>query len=84
MAKPLDLEALGIPGNRNPVKVSETVGAVVPFTQGAADLEVGHSGAVAPAERPDEKPATQSRTETSDDAADKHFRSRIGRRFRSF
>ena len=84
MAKPLDLEALGIPGNRNPVRVSETVGAVVPFTQGAADLEIGESGAVAPAERPDGKPRTQTRTDESGDAADKHLRSRIGRRFRSF
>ena len=80
MAKPLDLEALGIPGNRKPALVRETVGAIVPFTQGAADLEIGHGGSVASAD----KPRTQNRTDGSDDAADKHLRSRIGRRFRSF
>ncbi len=80
MAKPLDLEALGIPGNRNPTRVKETMGAIVPFTHGSADLEIDHGGSVASAD----KPPTQERTDGSDDVADKHFRSRIGRRFRSF
>ncbi|MFZ3233197.1 MAG: hypothetical protein WA194_06880 [Patescibacteria group bacterium] len=80
MAKPLDLEALGIPGNRNPARVRETMGAVVPFTQGTADLEIDHGGSVAPAE----KPSAKTENGTSDPAADAHFRSRIGRRFRSF
>lgn len=84
MAQPLNLQELGIPGNRNAVKVNETVGAVAPFAHGAADLEIGHSGSVAPVERPDGKTDAQSRTEGADDVADKHLRSRIGRRFRSF
>lgn len=80
MAKPLDLAELGIPGNRNAARVQETVGAIVPFTQGNADLEIDRGGSVAPAE----KPSGKTETGTSDSAADSHFRSRIGRRFRSF
>lgn len=80
MAKPLDLAELGIPGNRNVTRVQETVGAIVPFTQGNADLEIDRGGSVSPAD----KPSPQSATGSTDDAADKHFRSRIGRRFRSF
>lgn len=80
MAKPLDLAELGIPGNRNVARVQETVGAIVPFTQGNADLEIDRSGSVSPAD----KTVTQSTAGGTDDAADKHFRSRIGRRFRSF
>lgn len=80
MAKPLDLQTLGIPGNRNPARVRETMGAIVPFTQGAADLEIDHGGSVSSADKPSER----NRTGDSDDAADKHLRSRIGRRFRSF
>lgn len=80
MAKPLDLAELGIPGNRNAARVQETVGAIVPFTQGNADLEIDQGGSVSPAD----KAPSQSASGSTDDAADKHFRSRIGRRFRSF
>lgn len=80
MAKPLNLAELGIPGSRNVARVQETMGAIVPFTQGNADLEVDRGGSVAPVD----KPSTQSETGSSNDSADKHFRSRIGRRFRSF
>ncbi len=86
MAEPLDLKALGIPGNRNPVRVNETLTAVAPFTQGAADLEIGPRGSVVPTGNGTENPQTRTQTQEqqSNDAADKHVRSRIGRRFRSF
>lgn len=86
MAEPLDLKALGIPGNRNPVRVNETVSAVVPFTQGASDLEIGPGGSVGQPGKTPENPAPQAQPQErqSNGAEDKHFRSRIGRRFRSF
>lgn len=86
MAEPLDLKALGIPGNRNPVRVNETVSAVVPFTQGTSDLEIGPGGSVGQPGKTSGNPTpqVQSRERQSDDAEDKHVRSRIGRRFRSF
>lgn len=79
MAKPLNLAELGIPGSRNVAQVQETMGAIVPFTQGNADLEIDREGSVAPVDKP-----IRSETGSSNDVADKHFRSRIGRRFRSF
>lgn len=85
MAEPLDLEALGVPGKRNEPRVAETVDLVKPFTEGRTDLGVGPSGAVFPLAKTETKTQNADGKQTeSDAAADAHFRSRIGRRFRSF
>lgn len=84
MAEPLDLESLGTPGNRRSVRVAETVELVRPFTEGRADLEIGPNGSVFPVAKTRENKNATETLPGDDAAADAYFRSRIGRRFRSF